>query len=91
MPTSSPMSPEGFHALITEVTADTTDHTTHEITARLGLPDRELTSYLRRVTGRLMPIVPNEETMRVIGDIFLIGLMIGHKAGEWQERANDAD
>lgn len=74
-----------------EVVGEIDDRNTIDMLARLGLPSGAAIGFLSRVTANVAPhLTPrqDEETLKAIGDIFIIGVLIGHKTAQWQTEAD---
>lgn len=85
-----PMSTEGFMALATEVSEDINDIDINHTLERLGLPPATVRSFLSRTITSLAAehdaTLDNGQLLTTL-DVFIVGVLVGHKAGEWGERA----
>lgn len=81
----TPISAEGFRAMVTEVLDELNDMEVEHVFDRLGLPPREVNAFIARtVSSRGFHRLPDEVVAR---DLVIIGMLLGYKAADWRADA----
>lgn len=88
-----PMSTEGFQAMAAEVVIEMDDHNVDAMIERFGLPKEDV----RRLVGVAVTdflahhnVIATPAVIKACAESFVLGMAIGSKAGEWQEKASNA-